>query len=397
MRLRPALFAALLLLPAPVLRGQAPPADLRDQYNTRSLEAAQHLAKAIKLAQGKKSNEALEAATAAIAADPKCQMAHYWHAIILSDLGEVAEAITAYKKSLSDDVNRSPRVSATAAVDLAITLAKLKQHDQAHVWFTRGILEDFANTARQRGKAYRNMAISLGVQGKSLSAALGMAMAYRDKAPNVDLKAVQNFFEKAEDQEAASLLFFGDETAKLEKRTQEHKLAGAALDGNPTVAIADIQTDPNGRFAVALPATADHYFLIKFEGKLSVTKVSTPAPMATACLAAGFLYALSNGNPSKIEKLEVETGKVRETFPLQGGGPAASLAVLPAHGLAFFSADRTIIGVRLKSGVVFKTDIPGQGVVAHPSQRFVYSYLKPERRAGGYILIDGRPVYFRAG
>src|SRR5260370_12755803 len=169
------------------------------------------------------------------------------------------------------------------------------------------------------------------------------------------------------------------------------------MDGSPTLAMADIQTDPNGRFAVALPANADHYFLIKSEGKLSVTKVSTPAPIATACLADGFLYALSNGNPSKIEKLEVETGKVRETFPLQGGGPAASLAVLPAHGLAFFSADRSIIGVRLKSGVVFKTDIPGQGVVARPSQRFVYSYLKPERRAGGYILIDGRPVYFRAG
>src|SRR5260370_16661512 len=115
------------------------------------------------------------------------------------------------------------------------------------------------------------------------------------------------------------------------------------MDGSPTLAMADIQTAPNARFAVALPANADHYFLIKFEGKLSVTKVSTPAPIATACLADGFLYALSNGNPSKIEKLEVETGKVRETFPLQGGAPAPSLPVLPAHLPPFFTPDPTII------------------------------------------------------
>src|SRR5579864_5511570 len=145
MRIARALFVVLLLLPAPVVRGQAPPADLRDQYNTRSLEAAQHVAKAVQLSQGKKHKEALAAAKAAVAADPKCQSAYFWQALILTDLGEIPDAIAVYKTCLSDDVNRSPRTSATAAVNLAITLAKLKRHDEAHVWFTRGILEDSAN------------------------------------------------------------------------------------------------------------------------------------------------------------------------------------------------------------------------------------------------------------
>jgi S1-C subfamily serine protease/Tfp pilus assembly protein PilF len=389
------LVALLLVLPAAPAPGQPPPRDLRDQFGTRSLEAAQHLAKAIDLAQNKKLKEALEPVKAAIAADPRCQMAHFWHGNILLDLGDVEEAMTAYKKSLSDEVNPSANVSANAAVNLAMTLAKLKQHDEANVWFTRAILEDPTNGAGQRGKAYRNLAINLRQQGKSLSAAVALALALQDKAPNTDMKMVRDFFDKAEEQEAAALLFFGDEAPKLEKRAQENKLAPVALEGGPTVAIADVLADPGGRYAVALPANADHYFFIKFDGKPSVAKVAAPAAIAAACLADGSLYTLTNGSPLKIEKLEVETGKSKETFTLKGNGSASSLAVLPARGLAFFCADRVVVGANLKTGAVVKSDVPGQVVVAHPNQRYLYSYVKPERQPGGYILIDGRPVLFR--
>jgi tetratricopeptide (TPR) repeat protein len=139
------------LVPCALLLGWACTApaqgrDIRDQYGTRNLEAAKSVGQAIQLSQAKKHQDALAAAEAAVKADPQCQMALFWRAIILGDLGQIDESIAAYKECLADGVNRSPDVSANAAVNLAITLGKLTEYDESNLWFTRAILEDFANT-----------------------------------------------------------------------------------------------------------------------------------------------------------------------------------------------------------------------------------------------------------
>ena len=48
-----------------------------------------------------------------------------------------------------------------------------------------------------------------------------------------------------------------------------------------------------------------------------------------------------------------------------------SIAVLPSQHRAYFSSDRVIHQLDLKSGAILKTSIPGQLVVAHPNQREV--------------------------
>lgn len=366
--------------------------DLREQFGTQSLETAKSIQQAIQLSQAKKNKEALAAIEEALKADKQCQMAYFQKALILSDLGDIEESLKAYKTSLSDDVRRTRLISANAAVNLAITNAKLKEYDEAGVWFTRGILEDYDNANRQRGKAYRNLAISLREQDKHLAAALAIAFAFEDKAPNCDLRMVRDFFDKAENHEGARLLHF-EKAPTLAKRTQASKIDAVEIDKTISEAVTDLLTDPRGRYVVAFVPGADYYYVIATEDKPGVRKVTVPKPLTAACLAEGHLYAASK-DAAKIEKIEVESGKVAASYPLKA--VPSSLAVFPAQGRAYFPADDVLNEVDLATGTVTKTAIPGQAVVGHPNQRFLYSYVKPDRRGGqgGRVIIDGRTIYF---
>jgi S1-C subfamily serine protease/Tfp pilus assembly protein PilF len=370
--------------------------DPRDQFNTRSLEAAKHMAQAVELAQAKKNKEALAAAEAALNADPQCQMAHYWKSIILADLGEIPESIAALKKSLSDDVNRSTLISANAAVNLGITLSKVEEYEEASRWFTRAILEDHNNAVRQRGKAYRNLGISLQHQGKPLAAALAIALAHEDGAANVDMKMVRHFFENAKGYEVARLLSFDEPTPKVTKRSHETKLMPLQMEDNVPDSVSSLLADPHGRYVVAVAHQKANYYVLTTEDKVKITRIEVKNPILCACLAEDFLYTVSD-TPPRIEKWAVETGKLVESHSLKTHLPH-SLAVLPARSVAYFPHEGVLHGLNLKTGNIFKTDIPGHVVAAHPYQQFVFSYLRPERRGGGatsgHILVNGKPIFF---
>jgi S1-C subfamily serine protease len=370
-------WLSLVLFLAFLARGAAQQRDLRDQFGTTSLEAAKQIAQAIQLSNAKKHKDAQVAIEAALKADPRCQMAHYWRAIILGNLGEIPESMAAYKKCLSDDVRRSQNISANAAVNLAITYGKLDEFEESHRWFTRAIMEDFNNAARQRGKAYRNLGITLTRQGKHLAAAWSMYLAWKDGFPNVNEKMVLDAFEKGQDQEVASLLYFGGKSPKLEKRAQETKLAPVDLKTDIPELIADIYTDPQGRYLIALPRNAAHYYLIATADKVKVTKIEVPNPLVCACLADGALYAVPNG-AARIDEITVETGKVARSYPLKNIVPL-SLAVFPARGMAYFPASGNVHALSLKTGQIFRTEVPGEMVVAAPGQEFVFSSLKAKR------------------
>src|SRR4051794_33564665 len=205
--------------------------DLRDVYATRSLEAAQLVARSDRLSQEGKPKEALAALDGAVKADPRCQIAHFFRALALREVGDVAESIEAYKTCLSDAVDRRPQVSANAANNLALTHGKLKEYDEACLWFTRAVLEDSANRYGQPGQADRNLANTLKNQGKDFAAAFAVAKAFGDKAPNTGLAMVRKYFEQAEADEAATLLHFPVAAAKVGPRAQEAKLVPATVEG----------------------------------------------------------------------------------------------------------------------------------------------------------------------
>src|SRR5262245_3637157 len=98
--LRPRTFLVLLLLPVGLARGQQ--RDLRDQYGTKSLEAAKLVHQASEYLHAKKSKPALEAAESAIKEEATCQTAHFIKALALNNLGDVEKAIETYKLILSN-------------------------------------------------------------------------------------------------------------------------------------------------------------------------------------------------------------------------------------------------------------------------------------------------------
>jgi hypothetical protein len=165
------------------------------------------------------------------------------------------------------------------------------------------------------------------------------------------------------------------------------------IDKTISEPVADLLTDPQGRYVIAFVTGADFYYLIATEDKVGVRKVTVPKPLACVCLAEGHLYGLPKDG-AKIEKYEVESGKAAASYPLKA--VPNSLAVFPTQGRAYFPADDVVNEVELGSGVVTKTKIPGQAVVGHPNQRFLYSYVKPDRRGGqgGRVIIDGNTIYF---
>ena len=368
--------------------------DLRQEYDTQSLEAAQHIQRGLQLSQNKKHKEAIAAFDEALKLDKQCQMAHFRRALSLADLGNIEEAIEAYKVSLSDAVRRKPNVSSVGAVNLAITYAKLKEYEEANQWFTRGILEDSENRFKQRGKAYRNLAIALGLQHKHLGAAVAVALAYQDRAPGCDLRMVLQYFEKAEGEEVARLLYFADKPPVFARRDIAAKLEPVALDNPITEPVTALLPDPQGRYILAFGKDLPHYYVINTENKPSIRKVPAVKPILAACLVQDHLYVAVN-EPSRIDRLEPLSGKVAGTFPLRTP-PPSSLAVFPVQGRAYFPSDQEIMELNLKNGAITKTSIPGQFVAGHPNQRYLYSYVKPERRGagGGRVIIDGRPVFF---
>jgi tetratricopeptide (TPR) repeat protein len=355
-----------------VSAGHAQERDLREQFGTTSLEAATQIQRALQLSQAKKPSEALVAVDEAIKADKLCQMCYFQKASYLNSLGRVEDSIAAYKTCLSDDVRRSRRISATAAVNLAIVYAKLKEFDESGNWFTRAILEDYDNSAGQRGKAYRNLAIALREKGKHLTAALAVAFAFEDKAPNCDLRMVRDFFDKAENDEGARLLHFAEKSTVPVKRTLATGLTRVTPASSVSGPVTELLADPLGRFVVAFTRDSDSYWIVSTGDKPDVRKLSLPQKLTAACLAEGYLYVASR-DPAQIQKVDAESGKVLATYALKSA-PTNSIAVLPAQGRAYFPANDVINEVDLASGTVTRTKIPGQDVVAHPNQRFLYSF-----------------------
>ena len=205
--------------------------DLRDRYGTRSLEAAQQIARAIELSKASKYKEALAAVDAALKADDRAQMAYYWRGNILSNLGEVPDSIAAYKKSLSSDVTRSRKISASAALNLGLLFGKLNETDESNVYFTQAILADHDNAGGFRANAYRNLSINAENRGQHLSSALALSLAHQDKAKNVTEKRILELFRKAQGQEVARVLYFPEKSPKLEQRQQHTQLSPVAMEG----------------------------------------------------------------------------------------------------------------------------------------------------------------------
>lgn len=392
--IRLALFALALLFgiavpPAPAQQ------DLRVQFGTENLDAARAILRGIQASQAGKKKEATAAFDEAIRLDPKCGMAYFQKGLAQIDLGDVDEGLATYKKVLSDGVSAGGNIRSTAAVNIGLVYAKLGDHDNSNVWLSRGILEDYDNVFKQRGKAYRNLAIGLREQGRPLAAATAVALAYEDKAPNCDLNMVREYFKRLDNSEAAKLLHFDDGASVPRTRTGAAALEDLKVDGAIAEPVVELLPDPKGRYVVATVAGAPHYYLLRPGAAVAVRKIEGK-PVVGACLIEGMLY-LSRTDPNRIDQVEPETGRLVKSYPLPKPAPA-TFAVYPARNRAFFPNDGIVQQYDLTTGQVRETKTPGQVVRGHPGQKFVFSFTKPERGSrSGYVVLDGQLYYVDRG
>jgi S1-C subfamily serine protease len=352
--------------------------DLRQRFDTASIEAARQIERAIELSHVKRYKEALAAAEAAIKADGQSQMAHYYKATVLSQLGEIPDSIAAFKKCLSGDVTRSRKGTVSATVQLALLLAKINELDESSVYLTQAVLTDFDNALGTRAEAYRSLAANAQRRGRNVAAALALNFARRDNPKGISENQIQELLRKGEQQEVYRVLLFPEKPPKLQTRTQTTKLTPVAIEGQISELIADLWADPQGRYLTAIPGDGQHYYLISTSSKVAARKIPAAGPILGTCLAGGSLYVLAK-NPARIDVITPETGTVVATHPLNVETPR-SLAVFPAFARAYFPAGGLVQQLDLKTGAVTRTGQPADVVIGDPRQRFVFSYVVGERR-----------------
>ncbi|WP_439625022.1 trypsin-like peptidase domain-containing protein [Gemmata sp.] len=384
MRSPSAVVLALLgvFMPSPAVAQQ----DVRVLFGTDHLGAARAVQRGDQATAAGKHKEAAAAFKDAVRLDPLCGAALFRMALALGDAGDIDEALATYKKVLAADVNATRLTRAVAATNLGLTYGQLGKLDESNLWFTRAIMEDSDNQLRERGKAYRNLAINLRTQKRPLASAVAVAMAYEDKARNCDIAMVREFFRGIGGVETARVLYTEADSPPGKPRADRPELEAVKLDAKLAGVPADLLADPRGRYVIGTAPGLKHFHLIGTGEAVAARQVETD-PYLGACLVGGSLY-LSRQGPDRVDQVDVETGKTLKSFEL--GKPApATFAV--AHGRVFFPSGGIVHQYDTRTGEVRETNTPGTVVRGHPGQQFVFSYTKAERGGGrGFVVVDGR-------
>lgn len=386
------LLAAALLLSGALASAQ----DLREQFGTRSQEAAVALQEGMNLVQQKQPQAALPKLRRAIELDPGFELAIYWLASAQLDLGDVEPALALYQK-IHDSALRGGRVtniSVDACLNSGLVQAKIGRLDESAIWFSRAVLLDPDDAHGYHWKAYRNMAISHAKKERNLSAALCALLAYKANPAKVEPSMVEEYQQKSAGEEGGQILTFPPESRALPKRAAPGRLDPAGPVTGVEGVVTQILPDAAGRRVLAFVDQKDHYFVVDATAK--ATRVQAPGPILSATVAAGDLY-LGIAGPPRLVKVNAATGAAAKTWPLPFEAPR-SLAVVAAAGLAAFPVGGTLHTLDLESGKAAKLDFQVSVVASDPLQKSVYAYKRPDaRQDSGFILVDGRPIFFQMG
>jgi tetratricopeptide (TPR) repeat protein len=387
------LSLAVLLLAADRLHGQE---DLRKQYHTPSVPAAEKIAAALAHVDAGDAAKALADIEEALEADPKCVFATFHKARLLRNQGKAPEAIEAYKKVVAAGKRIAilrTSVAAQAMIELGTVYSQLKEYDEGNKWFTELIL--YGYNTNLEAAAYRNLAINRHFQNRSLAAEVAGAWGRHLDETAIEQKMIDDFSRDSMKEDFAPILRFDEEIPKIPKRAFS-PLTPIKLGADIGELVVQIMTDPTGRYVVILAEGVRGYYLVRTDlerpaGALEIKKVTFDSEIGCGCLIDGRLYLVPLGR-SKLVEVEPESGTARKVHAI-GGQTTYSVAVFPRHGMAYFT--RGMSGVfrvhrlNLETGEVAETPLYGQEVVGDPRQRFLYCL---SRAASGGETTDRKSV-----
>ena len=376
---------------ATIVRAQ----DLRQQFGTRSLEAAKALDQGIKLANAGQSAQAIELLDKAIATDSNLQLAYYWKGIAQVDAGKIVEAVTTHEQLLAvAERTAVGNVTIDACINMGLTLGKAQEEKDAALWLTKAVMLDPDDTYGLRWKAMRNMAISRAERGDHLSAGLCAMLGYLANPQRVELKMMNEFLDKAEDGEHAQVLSFPGTLPDMEAdRPTADFGKGTELSGLPWVPTR-LMVDAAQNRIVAVGGITNKYVLIESGKSHSTQTVEVAGPINASTLVGRELF-LCIGSDG-LHKVEIATGKTLQKWALSKGAPT-SIAVFPTQGIACFPIRGVLHTLDLDSGKIEATAFQSSGVAADPRQEFCYSFSRPDPQVQfGHVIINGRPVLLQS-
>ncbi|MHC4917863.1 MAG: tetratricopeptide repeat protein, partial [Planctomycetota bacterium] len=348
----------------------------------------------------KKMEEARQAIEAAVKADPRCQMAHFWRGVILCDTGDLDEGLKSFETTV--ELEPISNLAVVGAVRMGVILGRLKRLDEAKYWLSRAILGDPTDTQGQHWMAYRNMAVALSQQQRHYSAAVAALLGRAADPDEVPETAIREFAKHAGTEEVARVLHLEKKLripAAPPGRSVKTRLApvnasGAVVDGK----IKQLLPDPQGRYVVAVVPKTKGYYLIHVGKTVTVGKVDMPHVVHCACLAAGRLF-LAVESPPRLVEVAVETGKALKAYPL-GNRLPTSIAVLPSRRSAYYTFNCAVFGLDMRTGRSTATELSGVQVHAHPGERYVFSFdaykVNEDRGMSFTFLVRGQPVFVEA-
>lgn len=367
--------------------------DLRDRFGTRSLEAAKRLGQGIQLSQKRLGEAALPHLEAAIKADADLQLARYWKASTLVDLGRVDEGLRAYQ-SLVDVGERTSvtNVTVDGCINLALIYARLEDEQKASHWFSRAIMLDPSDSHKLHWKAYRNMAIGLSLRGDYDSAAMCAIQGYLAEPQRVEFRMVLDFLEKSDDsEEVVEVLHFPDASPTVLPREETASLTEVTNDFTFPAPITDLLLDSQNNSIIAISRGKQQWHIIRRTVGLKVTPFTASGPISCATVVDGEVY-LCVDSPARMEKVDPSTSRVEQKWELPHNLPT-SIAVVPVQDVAFFADRRMLQRMDLRTGRVTETEYYSDGVTSDPLQKFCYSYIRDEGESG-HVYVNGRSIRF---
>jgi S1-C subfamily serine protease/tetratricopeptide (TPR) repeat protein len=388
-----AVMSSLWLCTAPLF-GQAK--DPRDGYGTRSLEAAKLIKSANDLHGAGKLKDARTAIDAAMKIDPADDFIYYVRGNILCDLGDVDLGIEDYKKAFELGRSHFTNITIDTAVNLGIVNGQLKRYNESSRWFSMAIVTDPLNTTKLTAKAYRNLAITL-MQEEHFADAAIAAISGRQLAPEtVEIGLVRECFKRAleaDDTEVFHGLFLQALPPAVVPRAAGPDLAKVTVTGDPLdQPIDQLLPDPQGRWIIAIAFGQPAFSLLKPDAKtVKATRITAPAAIQSACLVAGHFYVATK-DPARLMELDPASGRSLQSWNLPA--IAASIAVFPSTGTAYFPNRGSIWALNLKTGNAVSTGKDGQTVIGHPGERYLLTRAKDENSDGGTSVfnVDGHSV-----
>lgn len=373
--------------------------DLRERYGTRSLEAANAIHRGLELMEQRKPKESLAALNEALKLDAGSVMALYQRGHAYMNMGLLDEGLADWKTVVewSEQGRGSMLLGTDAAVNVGLSLGRLKQYPESNQWFTRAILMDPDDKGERHWKAYRNLAINLAEQGEFLAAAIAASTAREINSRQVESRMIEDLKSRIGNQRYARLLHVPYEQIEVQAREIDTELTridpvGAKIEAD----IHQILPDPRTNRIAILPRAADHFFLLRTGDAVISRKVPVGQSIRCGTVAEGRLFVATDGQPPAIREVDWMTGKTLRQWDLRGNASPASIAFCLSRRQAFFTVGHELHRLRLEDGQVEDLEIAATQLWVDPAEKQLWCWYHELKtiRPGGFetFIVGGRPV-----